>query len=213
MRRVRDGCFRLADSKRLVVVDLGTGLQEALDTDTWQSVAMYEPTTPGTGEDRIGLVGLTDDGSSIIGVGGYLGNAGGSLHWLDAETLGPSRPPVRDVHEGSPKSAALSPDSSRLATGASDGIVRIWDATSGSLIHEIPFTGTQIQGVDFIDGDRLAVVGQTGTVRIVTTDADELLAVTRASLTRTLTAAECERFAVKPCPSLAELSEATRSVR
>ncbi|MBK9713859.1 MAG: hypothetical protein IPO81_21550 [Kouleothrix sp.] len=31
-----------------------------------------------------------------------------------------------------------SPNSTQLSTGSSDGVIRLWDAASGQLLHELP---------------------------------------------------------------------------
>ena len=196
------------DSRSLVLSYFGSGRLQALSTDTWQEIATALPETPlDSGNGRLGLVGFTSEPASLIAVGGYLGSdAGGSLHWLDPVTLRALRAPLGDAHDGSPKSAALSADGTKLATGASDGVVRVWDAASGALAHEIRLADSQIQGVAFTAADELAVLVETGTLLIHTIDSGDLIATVRASLTRAFTAQECARYRVDPCPTLEELS-------
>jgi hypothetical protein len=40
---------------------------------------------------------------------------------------------------------------------------------------------------------------------VYTLDGDELVRLTRASLTRTFTEVECARYGIDPCPTLEEL--------
>lgn len=126
------------------------------------------------------------------------------LIWFDADALEATRSQA-DIHEGSPKSMALNLDGSLLATGASDGVVRLWDTASGSLVHEIPIGDTQVQGLAFINDTHLAITPQEGNLLVVSVDTDELLEIVRASLIRGFTDAECERFNFDDCPTLEEL--------
>ena len=110
------------------------------------------------------------------------------------------------AHEGSPKSAAVSPDGTLVATGAADGVVRVWDGPTGKLLHQFTVSG-QAQGVAFVDEQHLAVTPQGGDLLIMDLDPTALLATVKASLTRGFTTEECQRFnfAGGDCPTLAEL--------
>jgi WD40 repeat protein len=93
-----------------------------------------------------------------------------------------------------------------VATGSSDGFIRVWDATSWALVHEISVDDTQIQGLAFVNDLHLAFAPQSGNVYVVTIDTAELLDIARASLTRTFTPTECERFNFgDDCPTLEQL--------
>ena len=101
---------------------------------------------------------------------------------------------------------AISPDLSLVATGGADGSVRVWDAVTGVLVHEIPFGGARIGGVAFVDDRHLAVAFDDGSVRLVTIDGVELLDIVRRSLERGFTESECDRFDLgDDCPTLYEL--------
>jgi hypothetical protein len=92
-----------------------------------------------------------------------------------------------------------------MATGASDGILRVWDAVTGELKQQMDFGGSQVQGLAFID-DRHVAVGLTGAgLLFMTVDPAELLQTVRASLTRTFTATECATYGIDPCPTLEEI--------
>jgi WD40 repeat protein len=94
----------------------------------------------------------------------------------------------------------------RIATGSSDGFVRVWNAETGALLHEVPLNGVAVHGVAFVDESHLAIAPADGNLFIVTTDPDELLDLVRSSLTRGFLATECERFNFgDDCPSLSEL--------
>lgn len=96
----------------------------------------------------------------------------------------------------------MSPDGTLLATGASGDPIRIWDTSTGELLHEIPVGDVQVQGIAFVTDRHLAVVPEAGSVFVYTLDDDELLRLVRASLTRGFTAPECARFDFETCPTL-----------
>jgi hypothetical protein len=171
-----------------------------ISTRTWEVLTTH--TNTGS---SVGLVGFTPDGTKLLAANQLMANTGGSLHWFDlaADQLALSK---NDIHEGSLRSVALSPDGALVATAASDGLVRVWDAATLELVHEVPLGDSQIQGVAFVDDDHLAVTPQEGNLLLVTIDPDELLDIVRSSLTRGFTATECARFGFgDECPTLAEL--------
>jgi WD40 repeat protein len=101
---------------------------------------------------------------------------------------------------------AIAPDLSLIATGGADGSVRVWNAVTGVLVHEIPFGGARIGGVAFVDNRHLAVALDSGSVQVVTLDSAELLDIVRHSLERGFTESECDRFDLgDDCPTLLEL--------
>lgn len=193
------------DSSHLIVAHWSTGDRQAYSTETWELVV--EATgTPLAGGEALGLAGYASDGS-LIAIGNLGGRDAGHLHALDPETLEliPDRS-RRQIHDGSVKSAALNDEGTLLVTGGSDGSLRVWDALTFELIHEIPFGNTQVQGVAFVNDRHLAVTVQEGNLLVVTIDPDELLEIAGASLTRGFTQVECERYNFgDECPSLEEL--------
>ena len=188
------------DGTRLIVAS-PDGRIVALDTRTW-SIAKEAQLDAG-----VGLGGYLADGRTIVGITGLGGSGGGSLERIDAETLqvtGTTR-----AHEGSPKAIALSPDGRLVVTGAGDGIVRVWDGATGTLLHQIEVDG-QAQGVAFLDQTRIAVTPGGGNMLVFSIDPGTLWQAVRASLTRGYSREECERFAFTDgCPTLAQLQGAT----
>ena len=65
------------------------------------------------------------------------------------------------AHDGSPEWGDISPSGHLVATGASDGVVRVWDAATMTLLHQLTVEG-QAQGVAFIGEDRVAVTPSGG---------------------------------------------------
>jgi WD40 repeat protein len=192
-----------AGSDQLVAGTNG-GRIVVFSTETW-AIEQEIPldSAPGV-TTNTGLAGFTADGSTMVVVGG-LGSAGGGgwLHRIDTSTwtlIGSNA-----AHDGSPKSVSMSPDGSLVATGASDGIVRVWDARTGELLHQVTVDG-QAQGLAFVDDTHLAIAPHAGHVYIETIDRQELLEIVAGSLSRGLTEGECARFNFgDDCPTLEEL--------
>jgi hypothetical protein len=64
--------------------------------------------------------------------------AGTGTGAIVALRLGEEREPVwtvAEAHRGRVLALAVKPDGSQLLSGGADGVVRLWDATSGSLLH------------------------------------------------------------------------------
>jgi WD40 repeat protein/tRNA A-37 threonylcarbamoyl transferase component Bud32 len=63
-------------------------------------------------------------------------------------------------------SVAFSPDGQRLASGSREGVVKVWDATTGQVLHTLPGHTAVVLGVAFSpDGSRLASAGD-GVVKV-----------------------------------------------
>lgn len=70
-------------------------------------------------------------------------------------------------HAEKVNSVAFSPDGSLLASGSSDGRVRLWRTNDGSLLQILEGHSDDVRSVTFTpDGDRLASGSEDGTVRI-----------------------------------------------
>jgi WD40 repeat protein len=126
---------------------------------------------------------------------------GSHLHWIDPETLELDHT-ILGVHDGGPKSTAMSPDDTLVAVGSSDGFVRVWNVMDRQLVHEIYVGATQVQGLTFVDDHHLAVATEFGGLLVYTLDPEELLEIVRGSLTRGFTPTECARYGLEPeCPA------------
>jgi DNA-binding SARP family transcriptional activator/WD40 repeat protein/energy-coupling factor transporter ATP-binding protein EcfA2 len=181
----------------------------AVSTETWEPVRTADLDPELEARDSMALAGLTPDGQWLLGVGGAFFHGGvGLLHWIDRETLEIDHTLPR-IHEGTPKSWGMSPDGTLLATGASDGSIKVWDVTARMLVHEVDIGDTQVQGLAFVDDTRLAVTPEEGGIRVYTLATDELLRIVRSSLTRGFTATECVRYDLDPCPTLSETRAAS----
>ena len=132
--------------------------------------------------------------------------ADATLVAMDLDTLEVERT-QGGLTDGQVKSSAISPDRSLIATGTSEGYVRIWDAETFDLLQEIFVADTQVQGLAFVSDDHLAVAPEDGNILVYTLDVDELISLARQSLSRGFTPEECEKYNFgDDCPTLEELA-------
>jgi WD40 repeat protein/class 3 adenylate cyclase len=105
-------------------------------------------------------------------------------------------------HTGMVLRLAFSPNGTRLASAALDGLAKVWDVATGSEAATLYGNTTSVFGVAFHpDGTHIATAALDGTVRTYTLATDELVAVAKSRLTRSLTADECRKFLhVDQCP-------------
>jgi WD40 repeat protein len=113
-------------------------------------------------------------------------------------------------HKSAVTRVAFSPDGEHIATVDLDGITRIWDveasvaASSGVEVLTLTSHAAGVLDVSFSpDGKRLVTSSLDGTARVYTMDLEELVAIARARLTRTLTEEECQQYLhLDSCPEL-----------
>jgi hypothetical protein len=150
------------------------------------------------------LIGSSGDGSTMVAVSGYLAATDRTLYWLNPLTLADTRAPLARIHAAAIQGAAMSPDGTLIATGATDGSVRVWNM-NGQRVNEMEFPGKGVLGLAFVSQTHIAVVLEDGNLRVETIDTPELLRVARSSLTRGFTTDECDQFHFDPCPTLDEM--------
>ena len=113
-------------------------------------------------------------------------------------------------HTGSLFSVAFSSDGNRLLTSSADSTIKIWNDSSGASAGEQPLTlyggSTAAMNAQFSpDGKSLVASwsyrGTPGSVRVFALDLEDLLAIARSRVTRTLTNDECQKYLhAERCP-------------
>jgi WD40 repeat protein len=105
-------------------------------------------------------------------------------------------------HAGLNSRLTFTQDGTRLASANFDGLAKVWDVQSGQELFSLYGNTSNVFGVAFSpDGTRLATAGGDGTLRIFTMDMNELVALARSRLTRSLTLSECQKYLhMEQCP-------------
>jgi WD40 repeat protein len=100
-------------------------------------------------------------------------------------------------------SVTFTPDGSRLATASGDGTSKLWDTKTGEeLLTLFGHTGRVFSVAISPDGSRLATAGQDGNLRVYLLNTEDLVALARSRLTRSLTTEECQKYLhMEVCPS------------
>jgi WD40 repeat protein len=148
---------------------------------------------PGWYSDDVWSVAYSADGK-YVALGGHTGAIG---IW-DAET-GKQLLSLKG-HGARVYAIAFSPDSKWIAAASADGTVQMWAAVTGENLLFLPVdSGTG--GVAFSpDGKRLAVGGKSG-IYVFVLPIDEVVALAKSRLTRSLTTEECQQYLhVTTCP-------------
>ncbi|HET7090119.1 MAG TPA: BMP family ABC transporter substrate-binding protein [Anaerolineae bacterium] len=104
-------------------------------------------------------------------------------------------------HTSTVVTVAFSPDGSRLATASRDGTAKIWDTATGQELLPLYGDGSGLNGIAFSpDGTRLATGGNQA-VRVYLMWIEDLVALARTRVTRSLTTGECQQYLrLAQCP-------------
>jgi WD40 repeat protein len=169
------------------------------DVNTGESLVYL----PGWHADDILSVAYSADGKEVA-----LGGHTGAIGIWDAET-GKQLLKLKD-HGARVSAIAFSPDGKRIAAASADGTAQLWDTATGVNLLTLPVDNGGAGGVSFSpDGKRLAVGGRSG-VYVFVLPIDELIALAKSRLTRSLTVEECQQYLhVEQCPPEPKNEKAT----
>jgi WD40 repeat protein len=98
-------------------------------------------------------------------------------------------------HTGLVSGLEFSPDGKRLTSGSMDNTAKVWDMATGEELATLyGQTGSLNELAYSPDGSRIATAGGDGTIRTFVVDTDELVALARSRVTRSLTEEECQTY-------------------
>ena len=142
----------------------------------------------------LGAVAYSRDGKQVA-----LSSLRGTVSIWDALT-GKQLLTLRE-HTGWVYAVAFSPDGKMLATASADGTTRLWDTTTGVNVLTLNVDSRGTGGVEFNpDGKHLAVGGKSG-IYIFLLPIEDVIALAKSRVTRSLTDEECQRYLhVERCP-------------
>jgi WD40 repeat protein len=163
----------------------------------WDAVTGEEIRSFSSDGIEIYSVAVSPDGSLLAA-----GHQDGNIQLWDVKTGEKLR--VLTGHAGLVLRIAFSMDGSHLASASFDRLAKVWDVDTGEELASLYGNASNVFGIAFSpDGRQLATAGADGTVRIYTLRIEDLIALARSRLTRSLTAQECEKYLhVEICPSL-----------
>ncbi|MEJ2600221.1 MAG: hypothetical protein P8Z00_17940, partial [Anaerolineales bacterium] len=105
-------------------------------------------------------------------------------------------------HAGLGLRVTFSNNGTRLASVSFDRLAKVWDAETGKELASLYGNASNVFGASFSpNGSQLATAGADGTIRIYTLRIDDLIALAKSRLTRSLTDEECRMFLhLDSCP-------------
>ena len=96
----------------------------------------------------------------------------------------------------------FSHDGKQIATASFDGTARVWDTTTGVNLLTLPVDSGGAGGVSFSPGGKRLAVGGASGIYVFVLPVDELIALAKSHLTRTLTLEECQQYLhMDACPA------------
>jgi WD40 repeat protein len=96
---------------------------------------------------------------------------------------------------------AFNKDGTRLASASFDRLAKVWDVASGEELFSLYGNTSNVFGVSFSpDSQTLVTAGGDGTIRMYTSQFEDLVALARSRVTRALTPDECQKYLHQACP-------------
>jgi WD40 repeat protein/transcriptional regulator with XRE-family HTH domain len=128
------------------------------------------------------------------------GDQDGNIHMWNVKTG--EKLSLLSGHAGLVLRLTFNQDGSLLASAGFDRLAKIWDVQAGSELFSLYGNSSNVFGASFSpDGKHLTTADADGSVRIYAMQMDELITLTKARLTRTLTIDECQMYLhIKTCP-------------
>jgi WD40 repeat protein/DNA-binding SARP family transcriptional activator len=140
-------------------------------------------------------VAFSPDGTLIAG-----GQLNGSIRLWEVATG--TLVHVLPGHSAGVFNLDFSADGRLLASASFDLLAKVWDVQSGEEIATLYGNAGRVMGVAFSpDGTQVATGGEDGTVRLYAVRVEDLVALARSRVTRSLTREECQKYLhVEECP-------------
>lgn len=161
----------------------------------WDASSGQEIRAFSDGEKDIYGVALSPDGKTLAA--GFQDGAIGIFDVESGETLH-----SLSGHAGLILQLAFNQDGTHLASASFDRLAKIWDVATGEELLSLYGNQANVFSVSFSpDGRRLTTAGADGSLRTYLLSLDELIALAKSRLSRTLTTEECRKFLhLDTCP-------------
>ncbi len=102
-------------------------------------------------------------------------------------------------HTGLVAGLAFSPDGKHLASLSLDRTIKLWDLTTGDEVATV--SDGAFTFAFSLDGSRILTASPDRILRTYVTDLDDLVALARSRVTRSLTTEECQKYLhLEACP-------------
>jgi len=154
----------------------------------WDSVTGQEIRSYASDGNEIYGVAVSPDGNLLTG-----SDQDGTIHVWDVKTGEILH--VLTGHAGLGLRVTFSNDSTRLASVSFDRLAKVWDVTTGEELGSLYGNASNVYSASFSpDGSQLVTSGADGSIRFYLLEMEELIALAKSRLTRTLTEPECQKY-------------------
>jgi WD40 repeat protein/transcriptional regulator with XRE-family HTH domain len=163
------------------------GIPEAAKTIFWDAFTGKELFSATGHTDIIGQIVFSPDGSRLA----TASRDGSAKVWdaISGEAL-----VTLLGHDGTVFSVAFSPDGKTIATASADKTAKLWDPLTGRELLTLDAPDGLTNVAFSPDGSQLAVASRDGTARIYLLKIEDLVALAKQRITRSLTAEECQQY-------------------